>query len=137
MATEQNFAVTYGGKGLTSIYPGPQVRTLTSVPTERVGRTIQVLTPAFRGDPVYTWLLHTSDSQKHEEMLPRLFRGFFTQCALNNGIFIEVGDFGCCGLLMPPGAAVENPWTMLQAQILTELWTDGVGIFMVRLACAC
>lgn len=68
-------------------------------------------------------------------MLPRLFRGFFTQCALNKGVFIEVGDFGCYGLLMTPGAGVENPWTMLRAGILSALWTVGSGVFMVRLSC--
>ncbi|KAH8768294.1 hypothetical protein F5883DRAFT_70332 [Diaporthe sp. PMI_573] len=111
MATQKTLAVTTGGK-------------------ERVERTIQILTPAFIGDPVFTWLLHTTDSKKHGAVLPKLFRGFFTQCALNGSIFLEVDDYGCCGVLMPPGATVQNPWTMLQAGLIPALWNPGAGVFM-------
>jgi hypothetical protein len=90
------------------------------------------LTPAFIGDPVFTWLLHTTDSKKHGAVLPKLFRGFFTQCALNGSIFLEVDDYGCCGVLMPPGATVQNPWTMLQAGLIPALWNPGAGVFMVH-----
>ncbi|KAJ0115560.1 hypothetical protein J7T55_010382 [Diaporthe amygdali] len=96
---------------------------------ERVDRTVQALTPAFRGDPVYTWLLHTSNSSDHESVRFKLLRAFLTQCALNNGLFIEVDDYGSCGLLIPPGAAAENPWTLLQAGIIPALWNIGLGTF--------
>ncbi|KAK2613191.1 hypothetical protein N8I77_000118 [Diaporthe amygdali] len=96
---------------------------------ERVDRTVQALTPAFRGDPVYTWLLHTFDSSDHDSVRRELLRAFFTQCALNDGLFIEVDDYGSCGLLIPPGAAAENPWTLLQAGIVPALWNIGLGTF--------
>ncbi|KAI2468387.1 hypothetical protein F4781DRAFT_268741 [Annulohypoxylon bovei var. microspora] len=110
MVPQQKLQITSGGK-------------------EYVNKTIQVLTPAFEGDPVYTWLLHNYPLSKHQSVLSKLFRAFFTQGSLNNGIFIEVGDFGCCGLLMPPGARVENPWTLLQAGLIPALCTIGPGSF--------
>ncbi|KAH8761560.1 hypothetical protein F5883DRAFT_524212 [Diaporthe sp. PMI_573] len=75
-----------------------------------------------------------TDSKKHVSVLSNLFRGFFTQSALNGGIFIEVGDYGCCGVLMLPGATLENPWTMIQAGLIPALWNPGVGPFIVRLS---
>lgn len=87
--------------------------------------------PAFRDEPVYTWLLHTFDSSERDSMRERLFRGFFTQCALNNGLFIEAGDYASCGVFMPPGATVENSWTMLKAGLLPALWSMGLGFLKV------
>lgn len=98
---------------------------------ERVDRTVQALTLAFHGDPVYTWLLHTFDSSDHDSVRRELLRAFFTQCALNDGIFIEVDNYGSCGLLIPPGAAAENSWTLLQAGIVPALWNIGLGTFKV------
>lgn len=94
-------------------------------------RTTQVLTSVFLGDPVYTWLLHTTDPENHVSALPKLLRALFTQCALNGSIFIEVDDYGCCSVLVPPGSTVENPWTMLQAGLIPALWNPGAGVFMV------
>lgn len=87
--------------------------------------------PAFRADPVYAWFLHTFDSSERDVMREKLFRGFFIQCALNNGVFIEAGDFSSCGVFMPPGESAENPWTFLKAGLLPALWNIGFGTFKV------
>ncbi|KAI3332851.1 hypothetical protein F4824DRAFT_491259 [Ustulina deusta] len=110
MASQQTFQVTTGGK-------------------DYVDRTIQVLTPAFKDDPIYTWLLHHFPLSEHQSVLPKLFCAFLTQGSLNSGLFVEVDDFGCCGLLMPPGAEIENPWTLLQADLIPALFTIGLRSF--------
>ncbi|RYP71048.1 hypothetical protein DL769_004761 [Monosporascus sp. CRB-8-3] len=110
MAPERKFQITSGGK-------------------EYVERTIQVLTPTFEKDPVYTWLLHHLPKPERQSVLPKLFRAFFTQGSLNNGVFVEVDNFGCCGLFMPPGARIENPWTLLQAGLISALFTIGLRSF--------
>ncbi|ROW00642.1 hypothetical protein VSDG_03177 [Cytospora chrysosperma] len=102
--------ITYGGK-------------------EYVDRANQVLTRSFLGDPVYTWLLHDFSLSEQETVLPKLLSAFLTQGALNGAIFIEVADFGCCGVLMPPGKSIENPWTLPSAGLLSTLWTIGLGGF--------
>lgn len=87
--------------------------------------------PAFPHDPVYTWLLHTFGPSERESMRQMLFRGFFTQCALNDGLCIEAGDYGSCGVFMPPGTTSDNPWTFLKAGLLPALWSMGLGFFKV------
>ncbi|KAL1881861.1 hypothetical protein Daus18300_000914 [Diaporthe australafricana] len=130
MAAQQDFQVTSGGKGLAFF---PEIVFGPKHAKQRPPQN-EALAPAFHGDPVYAWLLHTFDSSEHDSVRLKLFRAFFTQCALNNGMFIEVGGFGACGLLMPPGATAENPWTLLQAGLLPALWNIGVGTFKVLLS---
>ncbi|KAI1395342.1 hypothetical protein F4819DRAFT_492595 [Hypoxylon fuscum] len=88
---------------------------------------VPVLAPAFVGDPIYTWFLSDFPLSKHKTMLSVLFRAFLTQASLNKGIFLEAGDFASCGLLMPPGSRLENPWTLLKAGLVPALWTLGLG----------
>ncbi|KAF2995169.1 hypothetical protein E8E14_002435 [Neopestalotiopsis sp. 37M] len=90
---------------------------------------VKVLAPAFVGHPVYAWFLSDYPISEHEKMLHALFRAFLTQAYLNNGIFIEAGNFGACGLLMPPGSMLQNPRTLLQAGLFPAVWTLGLGTF--------
>lgn len=96
---------------------------------EYVDRTIQGLTPAFVGDPVYTWLLHNYAPSEYEAKLAHLFSAFFTQAALNEAVFIEIADFSCCGVLIPPEKHIENPWTIPSAGLFSALWNVGLGPF--------
>lgn len=89
------------------------------------------MTPAFRGDPLYRYFMCTTPQEKHQEVLKKLFRIFISQGALNGGIFMEVGDYGSCGVLLPPGTAVENPWTLPRAGVPGGIFTIGPGIFLV------
>ncbi|KAI1180225.1 hypothetical protein F4777DRAFT_531381 [Nemania sp. FL0916] len=110
MASPPTFRITSGGK-------------------DYVERTIGTLTPAFKDDPLYAWLIHQFPVSEHPAVLVKLFHAFFAQGTLNNGIFVEVNDFSCCGLLMPPGTSVENPWTLLQAGLVPALFSIGPGTF--------
>ncbi|KAI1213719.1 uncharacterized protein F4807DRAFT_408820 [Annulohypoxylon truncatum] len=110
MAPQQKFQITSGSK-------------------EYINRTIQVLTPAFQNDPVFAWLLHNYPLSKHQSVLAKLFRAFFTQASLNKAIFIEVDDFSCCSVLIPPGASLDNPRTLLRAGLIPALFTIGPGSF--------
>ncbi|KAI0479349.1 hypothetical protein GGR56DRAFT_373900 [Xylariaceae sp. FL0804] len=96
---------------------------------ERIEPVVQVLAPAFQDDPVYAWLLLDVPGPERPSARAKLLRAFFTQGSLNDGAFIEVGDFGCCGLLMPPGSSVENTWTLLRAGLFSALWNVGLGPF--------
>lgn len=98
-----------------------------------IEKFVQILSPAFLGDPLYSWFLSDIPSVKHQTLLPMLFRALMTQASLNNGILLEVGNSAACGLLMPPGSRLENPWTMLRAGLAPALWTLGPGTFKVYL----
>lgn len=124
--------VTQGGKGedfpLQCFHQSLDANRL---PLEYVDRTIQGLTPAFVGDPVYTWLLHNYAPSEYEAKLAHLFSAFFTQAALNEAVFIEIADFSCCGVLIPPEKHIENPWTIPSAGLFSALWNVGLGPFKV------
>ncbi|KAI0884539.1 uncharacterized protein GGS22DRAFT_163759 [Annulohypoxylon maeteangense] len=105
MASPREFKFTSGGK-------------------EYIDKTIKILTPAFHQDPVFAWLLHKCPIPK---LLSRLFRALFKQASLNKAILVEVDDFSCCGILIPPGARLDNPWTMLRAGLIPALVYLGPG----------
>ena len=65
--------------------------------------------------------MHGDPPSHHKTRLPKLFSAFFTQAALNGVIFVEIANFGCCGVLIPPGKNIGNPWTLLSAGLLTAL----------------
>ncbi|CAH0027814.1 unnamed protein product [Clonostachys rhizophaga] len=96
---------------------------------ELLERTVQILAPAFEDDPVYNWLLYDLPDAKRKVMLQKLLCGFLTQGSLNGGVFIQVEDFGSCGLYMPPNTSMENLWTLPSAGIFTALWEIGIGCF--------
>ncbi|KAJ8127643.1 hypothetical protein O1611_g5993 [Lasiodiplodia mahajangana] len=107
----------------------PQTFQLTSSGKEYIDRIIDILTPAFQDDPIYAWLLHHFPLSKHQTVLRKLFGSFFAQASLNGAIFVEVDGFGCCGVFMPPGASIVNPWTLLQAGLIPALFTIGPTTF--------
>lgn len=102
-------------------------------PIESMDTMVEILSSSFVGDPIYTWFLSDYPVSQHKALLALLFRAFLTQATLNRGDFIEAGDFGSCGLIMPPGSDLDNPWTMLQAGLIPALWTMGLGAFRVCL----
>ncbi|KAI1773139.1 hypothetical protein F4818DRAFT_118939 [Hypoxylon cercidicola] len=100
---------------------------ITSGRKEYIDRSVQLLTSAFDKDPIFRWLLHNLPPSEYQSVLSKIFRAFLTQGSLNNGVFFEVGDFGCCSLLMPPGGRMENSSTMLRAGLIPYLFTIGPG----------
>ncbi|KAI0528329.1 hypothetical protein F5B22DRAFT_31399 [Xylaria bambusicola] len=94
-----------------------------------IDRITEVLAQAFQDDPLYAWLFHHLPLAEHEDLLPKLFRGYFKQSSLNNSMFLEVDGFGCCGVLMPPGANIKNPRTLLRAGLVPGLFTIGPRTF--------
>jgi hypothetical protein len=134
MACVPALPVTSGGKGLafTHILRSRSARA-NHTRAEYIERTVEVLTPAFQDDPLFAWLMHQYPVSEHQTVLSKLLRGFLTQGSLNTGIFVEVDDFGCCGLFMPPGTSIGNPWTLLQAGLIPALFTIGPKTFKVQL----
>jgi hypothetical protein len=59
--------------------------------------------------------------------LPKYFDALLTAAAMNNATFDEVDGWKACGVFMPPGCRVDNPWTILQAGFIPMLWNIGVG----------
>lgn len=98
---------------------------------EYIDKTTEVLTEAFYGDPVFTWLLLDYPLAEQKPVLGRGLWSFFTAASLNNGLFLEVDGFGCAGVLMPPGARIDNPWTMIPAGLIPALIRLGFGYFKV------
>ncbi|KAI1095280.1 hypothetical protein F5B19DRAFT_489411 [Rostrohypoxylon terebratum] len=84
---------------------------------EYIDRAVQVSTPTFRDDPVFTWLFHNHPPSKYQTLLSVLSRSFFLQASLNGVIFIEVNSFSCSGVLMPSEAILDNPRTKADSQL--------------------
>lgn len=102
-----------------------------NIPVDAIDRTVELLTSAFNADPVYRWFLHDFPLSQHPNILPKFFRPFLIQALLNNGLLIEAGSLSSCGLIMPPGSRLENPWTILRAGLVPAVWNVGFGTLKV------
>lgn len=98
----------------------------------RVPPAAALLAPLFVTDPVITYMLCNMPAAARTAYMPAYFQALLTAAALNRATFEEVGDWSAAGVLMPPGAKVDNLWTILQAGFLGVLWNLGVGGCRVR-----
>lgn len=58
--------------------------------------------------------------------LPKYFDALLTAAAMNQASFDEIDDWKACGVLMPPGCRVDNPFTIIQAGFIPMLWNIGI-----------
>lgn len=105
--------------------------TTTTVPVtaggrERVPAAAELYEDAFRIDPVITYLLSSMVPAARLAYLREYFSRLLTAAAMNKAIIHEAGEWGSCGVLMPPGCKVDNPLTMIPAGIFPMLWNIGL-----------
>lgn len=101
--------------------------TITSGGPEYISRTADLYGVVFRDDPVIVFMLQSLVREKRHAYMRAYYMALMTQAGLNGAIFDEAGDYLSCSVLMPPGTAIDNPWTMLSAGILGLLWNVGIG----------
>ena len=77
-------------------------------------------------------MLSGMSAQARIAYLPQYFAVLLKAAGMNNAIFDDAADWKACGVLMPPGKRVDNPWTILPAGFLPMLWNIGVGGCKVR-----
>lgn len=102
-----------------------------NIPVDAIDRTVELLTSAFYADPVYRWFLHDFPLSQYPNILPKFFRPFLVQALLNDALLIEAGNSSSCGLIVPPGSRLENPWTILQAGLMPAVWNVGIGTLKI------
>ena len=59
--------------------------------------------------------------------LPAYFDVLLTAAAMNHATFEEIDNWASCGVMMPPGYRVDNPFTLLQSGFISVLWQCGIG----------
>jgi len=48
---------------------------------------------------------------------------------MNEGLILELSNWGCCAVLLPPGRKMDNPMTALQAGLMRILMSvKGKGV---------
>lgn len=72
-------------------------------------------------------MLSSMPFSERANYMPKYFQSLLTAAALNHASFHEIGDWQSAGILMPPGARVDNPFTILQSGFLSVLWQLGVS----------
>jgi len=68
-----------------------------------------------------------SSATDPEAYRPKFFHVLLHAVVLNGGRIDEIGDFKSCGVLMPPGKDVGNPWTWTQAGFIGVLLKLGIS----------
>lgn len=128
--------ITSGGKGKGISFRWHLLRSILhelSLPgteearTERVQNATEVLSKAFETDPTITFLLNSMSHEQRLKYLPKYFSALVSAAALNHASIEEVDDWKSCGVLVPPGYKIDNPFTLLPAGFLSVLWTIGIG----------
>ena len=96
-------------------------------------RAADILADAFSQDPAYTYFFHDVPQDQRQARRRRAMGGFVKACTLNEGEILEAGDWGSCGILMPPGQRAENPFTLIQAGLIPMIINVGLTHCKVRL----
>lgn len=87
---------------------------------------------AFRADPCVTYILSSVDADRLDATRERMFQAFFTAATLNDATIEEADDWQSCGVFLPPGKKVANPWTLIPAGLIPLLFKIGLGGCTVR-----
>ena len=93
---------------------------------ERIDQAAELLSDAFRTDPLITYFLGALSKQKRLAYLPAYFTALLTAAALNGATFEEVHEWASCAVLVPPGHKIDNWMTVLPAGFMGVLWNLGV-----------
>jgi hypothetical protein len=104
-------------------------------PTDRLPQATTLLSLAFATDPVITYLLHSMSATARAAYLPSYFSALLKAASLNGARFDEAGEWGSCGVLVPPGKRVDNFWTLVPAGFVGMLGRIGVGGCWVSFNC--
>lgn len=100
---------------------------VTSLGQERLDDASRILSKAFEDDFTLRYIFcHMSEEEKNAILL-WYFRGLLTAAVLNKGTFEFLDNDNCCGVLMPPGCKVDNPFTLISAGFLGMVWKIGLG----------
>jgi ribosomal protein S18 acetylase RimI-like enzyme len=99
-----------------------------------VRRTANLYAEAFRDDPVFVYLLCNFSAEQRYQYLPEYFEGWMRAGQLNHGLFLELGDWSSCAVVMPPGRHPSNIWTLLPGGIIGVAWKVGFSGCMRILA---
>ncbi|KAH8646380.1 hypothetical protein BGZ60DRAFT_424488 [Tricladium varicosporioides] len=104
-------------------------RTLTTGQSEEyITRGAVLLSAAFLPDATITYLLSSlSTKEAREAYHAQLFHVFLKAAVLNGGSIDEVDGWKSCGVLLPPGCDIGNPFKVVQAGFLGVMWTLGLG----------
>jgi hypothetical protein len=100
-------------------------RVITCLGIGRVDNASELLSKAFEEDPVITYMFYTMSKEKRLTYLPKYFDALLTAATINHAIIDEIGGWKSCGILVPPGHKVKNPFTLLPAGILPTLYNIG------------
>ncbi|CAM6086999.1 unnamed protein product [Calypogeia fissa] len=104
-----------------------------------------LLSRAFMSDPVINYMLSSMPAKKRAAYIHDYFNALLTAATMNQASIEWIGDrigngsekeekeegegaqWKCCGVLMPPGKRVDNPWTLLPAGLVKMAWMVRFG----------
>jgi hypothetical protein len=142
------FSITAGDKGKYPLYirirPQTSRRARTCIIPHYQGRKLirlsgyvqnvsKLLGKVFEKDPVITYMLQSLSPEERLAYMPTYFNSLFTAAASNRATFLEANDWSSCVVLMPPGAKVDNPLTLIPSGLLGVFWM--IGIAGCRVGC--
>lgn len=94
---------------------------------EHLDHASQIMARIFATDPAINYMLCSMTPVERTAYLPTYMRTLFTAAVLNSGVILDVNDWSCCVIWMPPGKHTDNIFTLIPAGILSCLWKLGVG----------
>lgn len=92
---------------------------------ERIQAATELLSEAFNDDPTVNYILDSVNPNQRDTYLPSFFRAVLTVAAANGATFDEIGGWKSCGVICPPGSAVDRIGPSLYPMVISVAWSIG------------
>lgn len=91
----------------------------------------------FATDPVVTYMLLDMSREERLAYLPTYWSTLVRSALMNGASITEADGWKAASVIIPPGKAIDNVWTLLYAGFLCVLWRIGLSGFKVWNLCMC
>lgn len=92
---------------------------------ERIQAATELLSEAFNDNPTVNYILDSVNPNQRDTYLPSFFRAVLTVAAANGATFDEIGGWKSCGVICPPGSAVDWIGPSLYPMVISVAWSIG------------
>ncbi|KAK5800794.1 hypothetical protein VI817_003006 [Penicillium citrinum] len=83
----------------------------------------------FDTDPVVTYMLLDMSQEERLTYLPTYWSTLVRSALMNDALITEADGWKAASVIIPPGKAIDNVWTLLYAGFLCVLWRIGLSGF--------
>lgn len=128
--------LTHGKRGMPPFHPttNPPTNSWKMYPPEYLSKVANLNGRVFDTDPVVTYMLLDMSKEERLTYLKTYWSTLVRSALMNDALITEADGWKAASVIIPPGKAIDNVWTLLYAGFLCVLWRIGFSGLKVGLS---